>query len=290
MGQYGKVYQALRKSKGLALKVAANQSISISTLSRFENGELNLSLEHFIQILGNIHISLDEFQCFYYHYVGYIGETRYNKQLTESYSSGNIEEIKMLMQQFESMQDKEGQHSKYLLELIMMKGILYSLEQGEAPTRSEWRYLIRELHNIEHWGAFELTLFTNSCLSLPYEYLEELYRKMLSRTPYFLEMPDYRQGFFAACCNGIQRFLMNEQPELASLIIIHLKPIKFVDHDAFSKIFILFWIGMFDYVVSDDASSWNRMLKSVEIMEFLGYSFAAQNMKDNMKKFSSKKS
>lgn len=289
-GKYGKVYQALRKSKGFALKAAAGHSVNISTLSRFENGMLNLSLDHFVQILGNIHISLDEFQCFFYHYVGHIGETRYNKQLTESYSAGNIEELKMMMRKFENMQNKYGEGSALPLEITMMKGIMHSLGEGEAPTIPEWRYLIRELYNIDNWGAFELTLFSNSCFTLPYEYLEDLYRKMLNRTHYFLEMPDYRQSFFAACCKGIQRFLMNDRPELASLIIIHLKSIKFIDQDAFSKIFVLFWIGMFNYFINDDGSSLQQMQKSIEVMEFLGYSFAAQHMKNSMKLFHSRKS
>ena len=61
----GELVRKIRCSKKMTLQKVAKNVISPSTLAKFERGESNLSVESFLEVLQNLHISLHQFGFFY---------------------------------------------------------------------------------------------------------------------------------------------------------------------------------------------------------------------------------
>lgn len=58
---FGKQFKVLRIQQGISLQQAAQNAMSYSSLSRWENDKSDIHLSQLIKILANIHISLKEF-------------------------------------------------------------------------------------------------------------------------------------------------------------------------------------------------------------------------------------
>ncbi len=61
MKHFGKLFKKFRESRGLLLKDVAKAGISTSQLSRFENGETDLTSSKFMSALDEINMPIDEF-------------------------------------------------------------------------------------------------------------------------------------------------------------------------------------------------------------------------------------
>lgn len=58
---FGETIKKIRNSKNMTLKEAAGEALSISQLSRFENGLSIITIDLFYDILSNLNTSTDEF-------------------------------------------------------------------------------------------------------------------------------------------------------------------------------------------------------------------------------------
>lgn len=61
MKKFGEIFKKFRESRGLRLKDVAKVGISTSQLSRFENGETDLTISKFIAVLDEVNVPIDEF-------------------------------------------------------------------------------------------------------------------------------------------------------------------------------------------------------------------------------------
>ena len=75
MKNSGEIFKRFRESRGLSLKDVANDNLSKSQLSRFENGQNDLTLNKFIMALNAINVSINEFM--------YAVNDFHNDELTE---------------------------------------------------------------------------------------------------------------------------------------------------------------------------------------------------------------
>ena len=66
--QIGELYRELRLARGLKLKDVANQQLSLSQLSKFENGQTMIAADKLLVALSGIHMSLAEFGHALNHY------------------------------------------------------------------------------------------------------------------------------------------------------------------------------------------------------------------------------
>lgn len=61
MKKVGKIFKKFRESRGLRLKDVVKAGISTSQLSRFENGETDLTISKFIAVLDEVNVPIEEF-------------------------------------------------------------------------------------------------------------------------------------------------------------------------------------------------------------------------------------
>ncbi|MEX2784660.1 helix-turn-helix domain-containing protein [Streptococcus sp. H49] len=61
MKKFGLILKKIRESKGLSLANVAGNNISKSQLSRFENGETDITLDKLLSVLDVLNVSIREF-------------------------------------------------------------------------------------------------------------------------------------------------------------------------------------------------------------------------------------
>ncbi|BAQ25214.1 transcriptional regulator [Streptococcus troglodytae] len=59
--ELGELYRELRIARGLKLKDVANDNLSVSQLSRFENGQTMLAADKLLLAIEGIHMTFSEF-------------------------------------------------------------------------------------------------------------------------------------------------------------------------------------------------------------------------------------
>ena len=62
---FGETIKKIRKSKNMTLKEVAGDSLSLSQLSRFENGKSMIPVNLFYEILDNLNTTSEEFAFIY---------------------------------------------------------------------------------------------------------------------------------------------------------------------------------------------------------------------------------
>ena len=101
MKLYGEIFRKFREAKGFSLKQVAGSKLSISQLSRFENGETDLTFSKLLIILDATRMNLNEFSYACHNFK----RDDFNELLTkirEHTINSNIPELKkMLFSQLE---------------------------------------------------------------------------------------------------------------------------------------------------------------------------------------------
>lgn len=94
--QIGELYRKLRLARGLKLKDVANQQLSLSQLSKFENGQTMIAADKLLVALSGIHMSLAEFG----HALNHYQESPFfskGKQIAMLQLTGDVDGLKALI-------------------------------------------------------------------------------------------------------------------------------------------------------------------------------------------------
>ena len=92
---HGKIFKQIREGRGVKLKDAAGDAISVRTLIRFEADETSVSLEIFEQLLRNIGIGYHDYFSEYLPLIE-ANQTGFLKEARQLENSGNYSAIKSL--------------------------------------------------------------------------------------------------------------------------------------------------------------------------------------------------
>ena len=92
---HGKVFKQIREGRGVKLKDAAEDAISVRTLIRFEADETSVSLEIFEQLLRNIGVSYHDYFSEYIPLVGF-DISEFLREVRNLDSSGSTTAIRSL--------------------------------------------------------------------------------------------------------------------------------------------------------------------------------------------------
>lgn len=135
----GELVRKIRCSKKMTLQKVAKNVISPSTLAKFERGESNLSVESFLEVLQNLHISLHQFGFFYE-----------NEQIKKSEEFWHrFKEHTLKGEQLQLLNDSQNK-----------RGFKYQLKTAYSPNRSEAdvMYFNEYFFEVDVWSLDELRL------------------------------------------------------------------------------------------------------------------------------------
>ena len=205
--ELGELYRELRIARGLKLKDVVRDNLSLSQLSRFENGQTMLSADRMLLAISGIHMSFAEFG----HALNNYKETPYfaaGKKIMELYGKQDIEGLKGLLEEYKNYESREIYNR---LNLLVIKDCIYSLESSYTIDQEEINLLTKYLYDIEEWTEYELYLFGNTLTLLSTEDLLFLGKAFVERDKLYRSIPSHDNAAKLALLNIISVLLERKQ-------------------------------------------------------------------------------
>lgn len=144
--ELGELFKELRLARGLKLKDVARENLSVSQLSKFENGQTMLAADKLLIAIQGIHMTFSEF--------GY-ALTQYQEsdlfkignQLVNFQAKRDVEGLRDLLKNYRPRETYEVYHQ---LNKLVLKSAIHSLEPSFEITNEEKEFLTSYLFAIEN--------------------------------------------------------------------------------------------------------------------------------------------
>ena len=152
---HGKVFKQIREERGIKLKDAAGDAISVRTLIRFEADETSVSLDVFEKLLVNIGIKYHDYLSEYIPLVGF-DISEFLREVRNLDSSGSTTAIRSLA--VKSLQkDKISMNERlYIDQIISISGDL----EGPKIIKENREIVLNHLRSLDSHNSNEMLTLT----------------------------------------------------------------------------------------------------------------------------------
>lgn len=206
---FGETIKKIRKSKNMTLKEAAGEALSVSQLSRFENGHSTITIDLFYEILTNLNTSTDEFN--------YIMSLDDNKKLNDYFSrieeyanSLRYDRLKDLIDEIKAVNPAPYSWDQFLIYFIESVIALDKTHEKEISPA-----VLDYLMQVEVWGEMELRIYALFGFALDVETTHFLMRTALKRSKQYLKIPSNTKLLYIILSNNFSSFLAFDRIDYA---------------------------------------------------------------------------
>ena len=201
MKNLGQILKKIREAKGLSLYNVANDEISTSQLSRFENGYTDITLSKLLSVLKTLDVSLEEFM-----YLGRGFHKMSNFEVIDKINNyfykNNSPALRRLLI---NCTEKEKEKLSKKLTIILIKLKLQEIEKDNIVTSEEIDFISDYLFSIDIWGEYELELFSSTMEIFCQSSIMILTKEMVRRTDFYKYLPTHRRLITSMLFNKIGR-------------------------------------------------------------------------------------
>ncbi|WP_024344415.1 helix-turn-helix domain-containing protein [Streptococcus equinus] len=188
--QLGELYRELRIARGLKLKDVARENLSVSQLSRFENGQSMLAADKLLIAISGIHMTFSEFG----HAINNYQEPKTFHLVNKATMLYNKQDIEGLHNLLENENDSEVFDVYNRLTALIIKTYIYMLDSTYVITEEEKAFLTSYLYEIEEWTEYELFVFGNTMSILSESDLIFLGKAFVDRDKLYLSLPSHKKN------------------------------------------------------------------------------------------------
>lgn len=186
---YGSTYKYIRQARKLSQHNVTKESISRSSLSKFEHNKQTIYLDNFLSLLDELDLSVSEFMFINNNY-----QLEYGDQLKEEFYgnhfTGNTESYGELVQEIEKYLEHD-----YDWYLEMMKHYLNLIIDLDSDTTGEQlekvRKLVEDIWNLinsrDEWFMNDIKLLNVIIYYLPNKLADNAIQKLLKRAQDYIE-------------------------------------------------------------------------------------------------------
>ncbi|MBM7708567.1 helix-turn-helix domain-containing protein [Enterococcus lemanii] len=236
----GNLIKKLRIERNITQKELAAGLCSRSTLARFENNNGNIQAYLLINILERMNITFEE-------YASYKSNNERSKKevLSENFSNKvlNIQHGETYLQSL--YQEYNQTNDLYYLHLYCQGRIILSkVYNKEINLANEFKIIKKHLDNVDNWGFFELTMYTNSLYLFDYDQTIYQFDQVIAQINKFSNSIKIKHLKIHFLVNSIILSFEHEKPKLTTkyLEILHASS----EHTDFilGRIFWKFFTGL----------------------------------------------
>ena len=239
--QLGELYRELRIARGLKLKDVARENLSVSQLSRFENGQSMLAADKLLIAISGIHMTFSEFG----HAINNYQETKYfqlSNKISELYNKQDIEGLYRLLG---SEKESEAFDVYNRLNELMIKIAIHTLNPSYVITEKEKTFLTSYLYEIEEWTEFELYVFGNTMTILSESDLIFLGKAFVDRDKLYLSLTSHKKNAELVFLNLILSLINYRKIYQANYFIEALEKIL-----TYQDMFAMTWLNFIKRIIS----------------------------------------
>lgn len=259
----GITLRKVRKGKQISLCSVADEHLSKSQISRFERGESEISCIRLINILGKLHITLDEFLIL--HNEDYTNAELFAnlvQYIRKQYSSHNIKNIAALL-------SDSSHYTLNSFDKTMIKSILHTMDSSIIPSNKELLQLTDYLFKVEKWGYYEITLLGNCVRTINYNSYFLLTKEMLNNYIYSSLNKTNKRIVTQLAINCLILSVDKEEFSNCTCLITEIKALLDNELNFYEQTVFLYATGYFEFKRHLD-SGIEKMKQAIQVLDILG--------------------
>ncbi len=178
--QLGKVFHEFRRNRNISLKQVADDTVSVSQISRFERGESDITLTRFLRMLENMHVEMGEFLDTVRGYDE--PETiRFMSQLTPLEYQRDTDGFLRLFREQKEKYEKCPSVYQYHLNMILAQSFICKCDDT-VPFPKEYLDEVTDyLFSVDEWKIYELILIGNLYLFMDIPLLHRMGQEIVEK-------------------------------------------------------------------------------------------------------------
>lgn len=277
----GELFRELRIARGLKLKDVASDKLSVSQLSKFENGQTMLSSDKLLVAISGIHMNFSEFGYALNNYQ----EPEFFKlgeKIAALHSKQDIDGLKKLLVTYKGYESFDVYNR---LNLLVIKVAIHSLDNGSLITDEDKKFLTNYLYEIEAWTEYELYIFGNTMSILSDSDLIFLGKAFEERSKLYSSLTSHKKSAEIAFLNLILILILIERKEIYYVRYFISKLEEILNYQDMFAITCLHVLKQVSDYLNGDVKSIEKIDNDINMIEKLGNPIAASFLRINLQQF-----
>lgn len=267
MNSMGELFKVLRISRNISLKEATGNKFSHSMLSRFENGESDMTITKLLVGLKNIRTELDEF-IYLYNDFKPSAYTILKEKIWQLLSKKDLNTLnKMYLEEISKYH--KLQKEEYFFNALIIKGHMFILDESIQLTAEEREKMYDYLFIVDIWGEYELKLFTDISPLISLDLYFEYTREMLKRIDFLGELRKNKNLVHTILLNGLFKSTYENNLNKAAYFNQMIQKNFFSDNDLYLRTVYMIADGHYMYCKGEKVLGINQIQESISILKFL---------------------
>ena len=275
----GELFRELRIARGLKLKDVASDKLSVSQLSKFENGQTMLSSDKLLVAISGIHMNFSEFGYALNNYQ----EPEFFKlgeKIAALHSKQDIDGLKKLLVTYKGYESFDVYNR---LNLLVIKVAIHSLDNGSLITDEDKKFLTNYLYEIEAWTEYELYVFGNTMPILSNSDLIFLGKAFEERSKLYSSLTSHKKSAEIAFLNLI--LILIERKEIYYVRYFMSKLEEILNYQDMFAITCLHVLKQVSDYLNGDVKSIEKIDNDINMIEKLGNPIVASFLRINLQQF-----
>lgn len=274
MKNLGKVFKELRESRNISLRKATGGGFSASLLSRFENGQSEISAQKLFVALENIHANVEEllFLARGFHQDAY---SEFRNRIFEAIDPQDLTSLRTLYQREYQQLPFSKDRQQHILNAILIKSYMKTIDETVTLTSEEERVLHDYLFSVEIWGHYELLFFSSCSPLLSVQLLTKYTREMLRKSDFLQGVGKNRNIMHTLLLNAFMVCIEVDDFTNALYFKKQIEKNFFEENETYFRIVYLWAEGLLDSKQGRAEEGQRKMEDAVRIFEMIGCSKSA---------------
>ena len=274
MKNLGKVFKELRESRKISLRKATGGRFSASLLSRFENGQSEISAQKLFAALENIHANVEEL-LFLARDFHRDANSEFRNQLFKAVKPKDLTSLHTLYQREYQKIPFSKDKQEHILNAILIKSYMKAIDETITLTSEEERVLHDYLFSVEIWGLYELSFFSSCSPLLSVQLLTKYTREMLRKSDFLQGVGKNRNMMHTLLLNAFMACIEIDDFTNALYFKKQIEKNFFEENETYFRIVYLWAEGLLDSKQGRVEDGQRKMEDAVRIFEMIGCSKSA---------------
>ena len=269
MKNLGKVFKELRESRKISLRKATGGRFSASLLSRFENGQSEISAQKLFVALESIHANVEEL-LFLARDFHHDANSEFRNQLFKAVNPKDLTSLHTLYQREYQQIPFSKDKQEHILNAILIKSYMKAIDETITLTSEEERVLYDYLFSVEIWGLYELSFFSSCSPLLSVQLLTKYTREMLRKSDFLQGVGKNRNMMHTLLLNGFMACIEVDDFTNALYFKKQIEKNFFEENETYFRIVYLWAEGLLDSKQGRVEDGQRKMEDAVRIFEMIG--------------------
>ena len=261
---FGKAISNIRRNKHISIQQITNNTITKSSYNRFVNGETQPSVNSFLTLLQNLHVSFEEFL-----YISRGYKPDYFNEIAMQIRDATITRTIPLMQEIHatiSTYAQQNPNNQTYLHLKCVTTLILNSLQNEPLDQESKKILLNYLLKCDVWTHYEHTLFNSVIFIFEPSAVNAMEKRIIRNLDSYELMHIYGNESFRSLC-VILAFDISHQDLMAAIKVVS-KLAKFSLHAdmLFEKTLYKLFSGIV-FLLSGQSIGLQNIKEAIQIMQ-----------------------